>query len=101
MKFQVMFTLLACAIFFSFPVNSPCEEHSGPVLQEKMLENAGRLAELMEANGGMPVPLLSNDELLVLIKPMKEELEKAGKKYTDLEVANMLGALAVAETFSK
>lgn len=101
MKFPLMVALLACAIFASFPAICPCEENLGPALQEKMLENAGKLSELIEANGGMPVPLLSNDELVILIKPMKEKLEKAGKKYTDLEIANMLGAIGVAEALRR
>lgn len=90
-----------CAVIVCF--TSPCwaEENTGPALQQKMLENASKYSELIEANNGMPVPLLSNDELIILIKPMQERFKKAGKEYTDLEVANMLGALGLAEAMRR
>lgn len=65
-------------------------------LGEKFIQGIGELSDKMRA-GGDPAPILTNEETLALVKDFREKLGPEADKYTDLQLANLVGVMGAMQ----
>lgn len=91
--------LVATAILGASLLLSPTlSQAESKVLYQKFVANTEKL---LTDKQGVPQPPLSDEELMELIGQMKEKYAAAGHKYSDIQIASILGIIGGAEAFQK